>query len=225
MFVRANFLIITVFAFLKEMVKFGSQCLFHTSMLMQKQGDELGLLHKVKAGDRVAFASLYYSHVQRLCLISFKITGNKEIAEDIVQDFFVNFWLKREQLHFTTSFSAYASRSVYNASLNIIRQTKKIVGIEEAGVVPDPIDIFEEERLAVCRESLSYAVEKLSPQCRRIFEKVCIHGLSYAEVAASSDISINTVKVHMSKAFRTLKEELCLDKNALVAIVVFFLLQ
>jgi len=192
---------------------------------MPQQGDEHSLMHKVKAGDRVAFASLYHNHVQRLCLISYKITGDKGVAEDVVQDFFVNFWLKKEQLGFTTSFSAYASRSVYNASLNAIRQTKKIVGIEEANVVSDSVDLLEEEHLAVYRERLNRAIEKLPPQCRKIFEKICINGSSYADVAENLGISVNTVKVHMSKAYRTLKEELNLDTAFLIGVFVLFFLK
>jgi RNA polymerase sigma-70 factor (ECF subfamily) len=192
---------------------------------MLQQSDEYNLLHKVKAGDRIAFASLYHSHVQRLCLISYKITGDKGVAEDLVQDFFVNFWIKKEQLRFTTSFSAYASRSVYYASLNAIRNTKKIVGIEEASVVFDSVDLLEEDHLAVYRERLNLAIENLPPQRRKIFEKICINGLSYADVAESMGISINTVKVHMSKAYRTLKEELNLDTSALIGVFVFFFLK
>lgn len=190
---------------------------------MPQQGDEYSLLHKVKVGDKVAFASLYHSHVQRLCLISYKITGDKGVAEDVVQDFFVAFWQKKDRLSFTTSFGAYASRSVYNASLNVIRQTKKVVALEEAAVVFDAADFLEEDNLTTYRERLNLAIEKLPPQRRKIFEKICINGSSYADVAETFGISVNTVKVHMSKAYRTLREELNLDTAVNVGIIVLFL--
>lgn len=206
-------------------IYFWRRCLFHTSLNMLRQVDEIGLVQKVKAGDRIAFASLYHLHVQRLCLISFKITGDKEMAEDVVQDFFVNFWLKKELVSFTNSFGAYASRSVYNASLNAVRNTKKIVGLEVGGAkdIPESLDLAEEEHLAANRERLSNAIEKLPPQCRKIFETICLQGSSYADAATSLGISVNTVKVHMSKAYRMLKEELYLDKDILFIISCFFL--
>lgn len=88
---------------------------------------EKRLLSNIQSGDSDAFKSLFYKHSGRLCLWAYKITENKEAAEDIVQDFFIKYWENRETLSFFPSFLSYAYRAVYNASLNYLRDNEKYV--------------------------------------------------------------------------------------------------
>ena len=165
---------------------------------------ELQLLKQIKAGDEKAFRKLFYMYSDQLFIWAKQILQNREAAEDIVQDFFVGFWEKREILTVKTSFSAYAYKSIYNASNKYLRDNERFVyGYD---VVVDLIDDdVEEEDVNELLQLLQKAIDELPERCRKIFVMVTIERKKYAEVANLLDISVNTVKVQVSKAFRIIK--------------------
>jgi RNA polymerase sigma-70 factor (ECF subfamily) len=52
------------------------------------------------------------------------------------------------------------------------------------------------------------AVSELPPRCREVFELSRVHGLRYAEIASTLDLSIKTVEAQMGKALRLIRDRL-----------------
>lgn len=168
---------------------------------------EKNLLDRITKGDADAFKSLFYLHGSRLCLWANKITGNKEAAEDIVQDFFIKYWENRESLFFSPSFLSYAYRSVYNASLNYLRDNEKFVygyEITLSGMSEEDADSEEAKEL---QRLLLKAIDELPEKCRKIFVMATLEKKKYTEVASKFGISVNTVKVQVSKAYRIIRQK------------------
>lgn len=157
--------------------------------------------------DGEAFRKLFYLYSDRFYLWAFKITQDSLAAQDIVQDFFVRFWEKREILSFYPSFTAYAFRSIYNASINYLRDNKRFIyGYE---VTIDLIDAdVEDEDLQELKRLLLKAIDELPERCKKIFVMATLEKKKYTEVADILGISVNTVKVQVSKAYRMLKEKI-----------------
>ncbi|MDL2256055.1 RNA polymerase sigma-70 factor [Parabacteroides sp. OttesenSCG-928-G06] len=168
---------------------------------------ELQLLKQIKAGDERAFRKLFYMHSGKLFIWAYKMIRNESAAEDIVQDFFLSYWEKREILTFNPSFLAYAYRSVYNMSLNYLRNNERFVyGYE---IVIDLIDAdVEEEDVQELLHLLNKAIDELPERCKRIFVMATLEKKKYAEVADLLGVSVNTVKVQVSRAYRILKEKI-----------------
>jgi RNA polymerase sigma-70 factor (ECF subfamily) len=165
------------------------------------------LLKQIKHSNEKAFKRLFYLYAGRFFIWAYKITRNSLVAEDIVQDFFVRYWEKRETLIFEPSFAAYAYRSIYNASLNYIRDNERFVyGYEIT------IDLVDEnvvdEDLQELKRLLLKAIEELPDRCKKIFVMATLEKKKYTEVADLLGISVNTVKVQVSKAYRILKEKI-----------------
>ena len=59
---------------------------------------DLFVLKKIKEGDIKAFESIFRLYYTPLCLYATSITGEQEVAEEIVQDLFYVFWKERESL-------------------------------------------------------------------------------------------------------------------------------
>lgn len=165
------------------------------------------LLNKIRMSDGEAFRKLFYLYSDRFYLWAFKITQDSLAAQDIVQDFFVRFWEKREILSFYPSFTAYAFRSIYNASINYLRDNKRFIyGYE---VTIDLIDAdVEDEDLQELKRLLLKAIDELPERCKKIFVMATLEKKKYTEVADILGISVNTVKVQVSKAYRMLKEKI-----------------
>ena len=51
------------------------------------------------------------------------------------------------------------------------------------------------------------AINQLPPQTRKVFEACFLHGKKYKEVAEEMDITINTVKTHISRALSFIRSK------------------
>ena len=151
---------------------------------------------------RFKVEELFKDNYPLLCLVSFSIVKDKDIAKDIVQDFFVSFWNKRESITINTSFEAYAKKSVKNLSLQYLEKKKREQRL---------MDTFEtdtsapEPKLDRQNNKLNDLINKLPTKRKEIFVSVVVDGKSYTEIAEANGISVNTVKTQMKRAYAFLR--------------------
>ena len=177
--------------------------------IMNKTG-ETGYFEKIKNGDIKAFEFLFHEYYGYLCLYASKILNNPDAAEEIVQDFFVRLWEKREQLFIETSVKNYFFRSVKNLCINSIQHDKikakhaqKIISQTEINTSVD--ESFVEFDLA---EKIEESIQSLPQKRREIFRLSREEGLKYREIAEKLNVSVKTVETQMSLAIKILREKL-----------------
>jgi RNA polymerase sigma-70 factor (ECF subfamily) len=169
---------------------------------------EQRLLNQIKDGDEKAFSTLFYMHSGKLFTLACRITQDVAVSEDIVQDFFIHYWEKKETLVFYPSFMAYAYQSIYHSALNYLRDNERFVyGYDLTINLADDSDADSEEAQELKR-ILMKAIDELPDRCKKIFVMATLEKKKYTEVADSLGISVNTVKVQVSKAYRILKEKI-----------------
>ncbi len=159
--------------------------------------------------DHSAFEQIFRKYYSSLCEYCYGITGVKDISEDIVQDVFVYFWNKKSKIIIDTSVKSYLYSSVRNGALNYIKklavERKHNPQIIEFIDELQHHDYVDEELREI--EKIKKVIEELPEQCRKVFLMSCIDGLKYKEIAEDLDISVNTVKTHISKAYRSIREK------------------
>lgn len=169
---------------------------------------EQQLLSQIKAGDDKAFGKLFYMYSDKLFALANKIIQDVAVSEDIVQDFFIYYWENRETLVFKPSFMAYAYQSIYHSALNYLRDNERFVyGYDLIINLADDSDEGSEE-VQELKRLLMKAIDDLPEGCKKAFVMVTLENKKYSEVADSLGISVNTVKVQVSKAYRILKEKI-----------------
>lgn len=151
----------------------------------------------------VRVEKLFKRHYQELCLIAYSFVSDLDEAEDIVQDVFIS--LLRRQDHNILNMEGYVKKSVRNASLNKIRQSKKLEPISEKVL---KLPQYESPQRIDHDEEIKIAIENLPLQCKRVFELCALEGKKYSTAAETLNISVNTVKSHMKKAYKILRVEL-----------------
>ena len=167
-------------------------------------------IHALRKGNAEAFSLCYDLYFSSLCAYANLIIHNRESAEEIVQDFFVKLWEKREQLFIETSIKNYFFRSVKNLCINFIQHNKtklryaQIVISEVENQFTDDNNYPEPDLTVKIEESINSLPEKR----REIFRLSRQEGLKYHEIAQKLNISIKTVETHMSLAIKTLREKL-----------------
>ncbi|UNY98758.1 RNA polymerase sigma-70 factor [Zhouia spongiae] len=154
-------------------------------------------------------SSLFTRHYQELCLVAYYYVKDADEAEDIVQDVFARIIATGKDRK-VENLKAYIFTAVRNQSLNSVQRKKISYSIDHnAFELSGSQSSKEEEMVSEEKKSLLHAiVRKLPEQCRQVFLLCAIEGLKYHEAADKLDISINTVKAQMKKAYRILRGSL-----------------
>ena len=138
-----------------------------------------------------------------LGMYALRIVDDADVAEDMVQEAFMNTWERLEGGLEISNFKAFMYRSVRNECLSYLSSLKEKVGEE---FIPE---VGEDEIDTSFRDARIWrAIDELPEKCREIFLMSKRDGYSNEEIADELGISIKTVKNQMTKAFTRLREAL-----------------
>lgn len=171
---------------------------------------DLYILEKLKEGNPQAYNQLFDAYYMPLCLFSLKYCDSFELAEDIVQEFFVKFWDEKIYLKIENPLKAYLFTAIKNNTLQAIKKQSKFVFDDIEKIVNDlmddePIDFASLEQE---KNKLLAQVDALPEKSKAVFKAIVLDGLKYKEVADQLDISVNTVKTHYARALKQLRSNL-----------------
>jgi RNA polymerase sigma-70 factor, ECF subfamily len=154
---------------------------------------------------RIVFDKYY----GELCRLSFKYVGRTEIAEDIVQEIFINIWNKRFQLDNTGNIKPYLIRCAINASINYIKSKYNRLHLEmDVSLLEERSDYspLDELKGSELLNLIKQAIETLPDKCRIIFVLSRFSNLTYREIAEKLGVSVKTVEAQVSIALRRLEK-------------------
>ncbi|MDH5400261.1 MAG: RNA polymerase sigma-70 factor [Cyclobacteriaceae bacterium] len=159
--------------------------------------------------DLPTFEEMFREHYVYLCNLANKILNDRDEAEEIVQNVFVNVWNRQEYANISTSVKGYLSQAVKNACMNFFKHDKvkqKHVQYEmyygSKFSADDPVVAGE------LNDRIDRAIQGLPEQRRRVFLMSRHEGLKYKEIAEQLSISPKTVENHMGKALEHMRKEL-----------------
>lgn len=173
-------------------------------------------------GDRSAFEKLFRAYYKRLHGFAYSYVEQSETAEDVVQSVFLKIWTQRENWDPPGTVKQYLFAAVKNEALNKLRHEKIVTDSEEEVIasfreIQHEIAIDERLETEELRYEMEKGIQKLPPRCRQIFLLNRRSGLTYTEIAAYLDVSINTVNTQMGRALKSLHESLSEYLPALIA--------
>ena len=160
--------------------------------------------------DKAAFEYLFKEHFAHLCNFAHQYVQDVDSAKDITQKVFIQLWEKRDQIDPRKSIQSYLFTSVKNRCLNFIRDHKKYRSRVLDLDIADVEITFEEEDsgLQTLQEKVAKALDELPEKCRQVFEMSRYQHMKYKDIAEELDISVKTVEAHMSRALKSLREQL-----------------
>jgi RNA polymerase sigma-70 factor (ECF subfamily) len=194
--------------------------------LVTEGRDERELVRRCREGSEAAYAELVRTHRPRLYLLAYRLVGDRETAEDVVQETFLaafrsiekveprpslNPWLNTIVLR-TASRAASRRRSRPGPSLDQARQhpgyeSVAVPGLGEGMIDPDPSsDPHAAAEAAELRRDLAAALIDLPFKYRAAVVLRHVMGLDYAEAALQMDVPLNTFKSHLLRGTRMLRE-------------------
>lgn len=169
------------------------------------------LLRQAGEGNEQSFTELFYAYKDKLYAFILPIARSRETTEDILQDVFLKIWLRRKTLPEIDNFNAFIFRVCYNHTINQLRRMSRETLIRmESDQRANKTTVSAEDEFSYkhFRESLADIVSKLPPQQKTIYRLSKEESLRQEEIARQLDISVSTVKNHLSRALKTIRETL-----------------
>lgn len=165
----------------------------------------------IRAGDQRAYESLFRAHYAALCGFAHKLLGDRDMAEEVVQNIYVQLWEKRDSIGVATSAKSYLYTATRNACLNHLDHLKvrnRFAEAVQAMPVAQADDAAAELELQELQARLHHAIDQLPERCREVFVLSRFESLKYDEIAQRLAISPRTVEVQIGKALKFLRDHL-----------------
>jgi len=180
--------------------------------------DESINLEGLRSGDPVAFRKLVMSQQDRVVNICNRFTRNRQDAEDVAQEVFIEIHRSIGKFRGDSKLSTWIYRVSVSRSLDFLRKGKRkkrfavildLFGLGEVGLEPAAPKSTDPERIALKHERsevLATAVAKLSEKQRVAVTLTKYEGLSGQEVATIMDLSISAVEALVHRGTKNLRE-------------------
>jgi RNA polymerase sigma-70 factor (ECF subfamily) len=166
------------------------------------------LIQGIKGRNKNAFDFVFTYYYSGLCAFAFRFVEDKQVAEDIVQEFFVTFWMQAPGIEIKSSLKTYMFSAIHHRCIDWHKHLKTVEKYRKAflsqtlepSLQPEEMIVESELRLAFQK-----GLEKCPPRCREIFIMNRITGLSNQQIAETLGLSKRTVELQISSALKVLR--------------------
>ncbi len=178
---------------------------------------------KFKAGDRQAFETIYKEFIDVLYAYGSKITSDKALLEDAIQDVFLDIYTYGKKLRHPEYLEFYLFKTLKR---NIIRKLKEINRFDKSCETDEQFELLftveesglEKQQLEERIYKLQKEIKNLDTRKRELLFLKFNSGLTYVEIGNLLNIKPDTVKKQVQRLLRYLQ------KNFQNKILEFFIL-
>jgi len=186
---------------------FGYFVTLHDYCLFMEEADDIFLLQKkIANNDQLAYRRLFILYYDGLFRFAIGFTKNKELAEEIVSDVFINIWRRRSTIENISNLKLYLYVSAKNITFNYLAKLHRdnfadidAVEIELEAPFSDPGEAMITREM---NSRLKSAIDQLPPRCKLIFKLIKEDGLTYNQTARLLHLSVSTVENQLAIAIK-----------------------
>ena len=166
---------------------------------------EQNIWTSIQQRDGQVFENFYKQHYKLYYLAACQYLKDPGLAQEVVNDVFLKIWEDAIQINIQTSLKSYIYRAVVNRCLNELGKNKKdLVQRREWGHQSGDVAETREMEVNELKVKLYAAIDRLPEQCRKVFMMSRFEELKQQEIADRLQISIKTVKNHITYALKQL---------------------
>ena len=165
--------------------------------------EEQQLINKAMQGSQQAFHQLYEMHHRRVFALCWRMLSDKDTAEDVCQEVFVQVWKKLSNFHGNSKFSTWLHSVATNIVLGHLRKNKswlqRVFSIEDQLVEETGSEMEE-------LSELDKHIAKLPERARLVFVLFAVEGYRHEEIANMLNMAVGSSKAQYHRARTLLKE-------------------
>lgn len=187
-----------------------------------KVAEDNSLIGLVKSGQVEVYNEIVERYEKKLFSYIYRLVGNKEEAEDILQNVFVKAYRNIKSFDMGRKFSSWIYRIAHNEAINFLkrRNKRKFISWEDIVTSKDKIETKSEERSPIdlwIREESRLEVQKALGQLPEKYQKVLMlryfSDKSYAQIGRIIKSPVNTVGTLINRAKKKLMATASLIKG------------
>ena len=175
----------------------------------------------IRQGNEESFAKAFDHYYTSLCYFTDKYIHDLDESRSLVQQVFVDLWIKRDKLVIQYSLKSYLFKAAQNSALDYLKhklvETKYLNDIKPEEIIVER-DLIEEAEL---NARINAAIGELPEKCREIFLLCRFEELRYTEIALRLGISVKTVEMQMGIALKKLKSKLSVNQHIQILVYLF----
>lgn len=193
-------------------------------MVLYNELSDNDLIALVKNGDNSAYAEIYNRYWGIMFIHAFKMLDDRDEAEDVVQEVFINLWTRTGDLNLSDNLNSYFFSSVRNKVLNLMRGKKRRAGHIDlfSMYVEDSVNLtlerIHEKELS---EAIEEVIQSLPTKMKEVFELSRKDLLTHRQIAEKLNISEKTVKRQVSNVLKILRNKLNWPDSLILAVILF----
>ncbi len=172
--------------------------------------DYAATLQACARGDRHALRRLYDEEAARLITIAQRIVRRRELAEEVVQDSFIQIWQKSATFDATLgSARAWVYTIVRHRALNVIRDGSRedLLDADMLAAMQDRAAVIDDAFSRLATESrLRACLEAIEQEKRESLLLSYVAGYSHGEIAGLMRVPVGTAKSWVRRALMAIKE-------------------
>jgi RNA polymerase sigma-70 factor (ECF subfamily) len=168
------------------------------------------LVSLVHDGEPRAFAALYDRHSQAAYYLAYRMVGERQAAEDLVQDVFIKVWRRAGSYRAERgSVRTWILSIVHNRGVDLLRSMATLRRtqdkIEASAARSEPSDAFAESWRNTRRDQVREALKTLSPEQFKIMDLAYFSGYTHVEIARLLNLPLGTVKGRLRLGLRKMR--------------------
>lgn len=167
--------------------------------LAMRSPSDTRLMRLIQRGDLRAFESFYDRHVAVALRMAMRVLGDRDLAEDAVQDAFIGFWRSRASYEASTAAAGtWLLVIVSNRAIDLRRRECRRRGMLSGDTVPvhrPASDCTEAEGIARAdHQRLRAQLQRLPSEQRQVIELAYFDGLTHEQIARRLELPLGTAK-------------------------------
>ena len=170
------------------------------------------LWYSFREGNKDSFARIYNFYIEELLSYGYRVTSNRQLIKDSIQDLFLHLWLHRDNLSETNSIKFYLFRSLRNRILKNLEKQHDVSFPVDESVLENIMGDFSYEQELVTQEiqleqilKLQKAIEKLPKRQQEAIQLRYHHNFSLEQIADLMQLNNQSVRNLLHKAIGQLR--------------------
>jgi RNA polymerase sigma factor (sigma-70 family) len=181
--------------------------------LLKDRSHWLEVWARFRTGNQVAFSEIYEEFIDRLMAYGSKITRDRELVKDCIQDIFIDLYRLQPDLRNPEYIEFYLFKSLKNSIVRKAQKDKKLKSLSEEEMIVFDLnidvdrDVFDLESDQLRIERLKSIVQTLDPQKRELLFLKFNSEMNYNEIGQLLNINPDAAKKQVYRLLDQIREK------------------